>query len=213
MKKRNGAEDPLKKTLVIIDEVHKLYSADLPSAERPNVNVLKEKIQHSYKHSGKNSVRLLLMSATPYTSDPMDLIKILNLMSEDKQMPDMFDEFSKEYLNDNSIFTNEGAVKYLDHISSYISYLNRENDIRQFSYPVFYNVFAKMSNRDNKIDKRLKEIGQNIEELRKNLKGVVKAEKPMIKVEIKQLKAIEKELKEGKNDLSQETALNLCMKK
>lgn len=213
MKKRNGTEDPLKKTLVIIDEVHKLYSADLPSAERPNVNVLKEKIQHSYKHSGKDSVRLLLMSATPYTSDPMDLIKILNLMSEDKQMPEMFEEFSKEYLDDNSIFTNEGAVKYLDHISSYISYLNREKDIRQFSYPVFYNVFAKMSKRDTKIDKRLEEIGQNIEELRKSLKGAVKEEKPSIKTEMKQLKAIEKELKEGKNDLSQETALNLCMKK
>lgn len=221
MKKRNGSEDPLKKTLVIIDEVHKLYSADLPSAERPNVNVLKAKIQHSYKHSGKNSVRLLLMSATPYTSDPMDLIKILNLMSDEKQMPESFEEFSKEYLDENSIFTDTGAVKYLDNISSYISYLNREKDIRQFSYPVFYNVFAKMSKRDKKLDEKLEEIREKLAELKdlakgpkgpKGLKGL-KDDKTAINTEIKRLKSKEKEIKEGKTDLSQETALINCMKK
>ena len=213
MKKRNGTEDPLKKTLVIIDEVHKLYSADLPSAERPNVNVLKNKIHHSYKHSGKNSVRLLLMSATPYTSDPMDLIKILNLISDGKQLPETFEEFSKEYLDEHSIFTNDGAVKFLDHISSYISYLNREKDIRQFSYPVFYNVFVKMSKRDKKLDDKMLEISEKLNELKKTLKKMPKDGKSAIKAEIKELKAQEKKIKEGKNDLSQETSLISCMKK
>ena len=73
----------------------------------------------------------------------------------------------------------------MDHISSYISYLNREKDIRQFSYPVFYNVFAKMSKKDKKIDEKMKEISEKLEELKKGLKNASKEDKPAIKSKTK----------------------------
>ena len=68
MVKRNGQEDPFKKTLIIIDEIHKIYSNTLSNMEKPNPEVLQNMIQKSYAVSGKNSLRLLLMSATPITN-------------------------------------------------------------------------------------------------------------------------------------------------
>lgn len=220
MKKRNGAIDPLRKTLVIIDEVHKLYSADLPIAERPNMKILKNKIQNSYKESGKDSVRLLLMSATPYTSNPMDLIKIVNLMKEENDMmPEEFEEFSKEYLDFASKFTDVGSEKYLDHIAPYISYLNREKDVRQFAYPVFYQVNANISRRDTGEEKGIR---QKLSDIEKRILDASRMPKDKERViEIKELKKMEKDFKKqlvklGKknaNDNSQETYLENCMKK
>lgn len=143
---RNGKEDPLRKTLVIIDEVHKLYAPDVVGSEKPDVGILRDMIQHSYKKSGKDSVRLLLMSATPYTSDPMDLIRILNfLREENEQLPEVFSHFSQTYLDASGRFTDEGMVRFLQEITGYISYLNRENDLRQFAYPILTEVTVPIS--------------------------------------------------------------------
>jgi hypothetical protein len=45
MVKRNGSDDPLHKTLLIIDEAHKLYSPTVAKSERPNTNILEKMIQ------------------------------------------------------------------------------------------------------------------------------------------------------------------------
>jgi superfamily II DNA or RNA helicase len=223
MKKRNGVTDPLKKTLVIIDEVHKLYASDLPPQERPNLKILKAKLRHSYKVSGKDSVRLLLMSATPYTSDPMDLIKIINLMQE-TDMPEDFAEFKQEFLNQDAKFTTNGAKNYLDKIAGHISYLNREKDVRQFAYPVFYNVTVPMSLRNNTDKDRLvvelEDITTQLNDLQgQNKKGKSKEEVAQLKADISELKKRQKEVKKlitkekNKLDFSQESALIHCMKK
>ncbi len=226
MVKINGKTDPLKKTLVIIDEAHKLYSSDLPPAEKPNMKILKSKIKHSYHVSGKDSVRLLLMTATPYTSDAMDLIKIINLMNE-KEMPETFEEFKNEYLNTDSTFTKIGAKNYLDKIAGYISYLNRENDARQFAYPVIHKINVPMSKSDNKakeaLDKQLKEIRQDVKNLDEQLKEIPPrkdiGKKKQIKDKIKKLKEKEKQTKKlitkekHVEDFSQEAAFNLCLQK
>jgi hypothetical protein len=57
MVKINGKQDPFKKTLIIIDEIHKIYSNSLSALEKPNPGVLQDMIQHSYSVSGKNSLR------------------------------------------------------------------------------------------------------------------------------------------------------------
>ncbi len=136
--KKNGEADPLRKTLLIIDEAHKLYGGgDLSTIERPDMNALKRSIEHSYQLSGINSVRLLLMTATPITENPMELIKLLNLCKPSQdQMPELFDDFSKEYLDDYGRFTRAGEANYLDKIAGHISFLNREKDARQFSQPI-----------------------------------------------------------------------------
>lgn len=227
MKKRNGTEDPLRRTLVVIDEVHKLYSSDLPAAERPNLKVMKEKIRHSYKISGKESVRLLLMSATPYTTDPMHLIKIINLMNT-TDMPETFEEFRAEYLDENSKFTDQGAKRYLDNISGLISYLNREKDARQFAYPVFHQVRANLSKMDRTEDTKLaaeiERIATELDQLEAELKSIPPRKdmdkKKQIKEDIKDAKQKQKDVKkkmtaakkDAKDDISQETALDQCVK-
>jgi len=136
--KKNGEIDPLRKTLLIIDEAHKLYGGgDLSSIERPDMNALQNAIQQSYEISGHNSVRLLLMTATPITQNPMELIQLINLTKPlQYQMPQGFDEFSRVYLDEYGRFTPEGEQLYLDNIAGHVSYLNRERDARQFAQPI-----------------------------------------------------------------------------
>ena len=95
MVKINGNQDPLQKTLLIIDEAHKLYGGgDLSSIETPDMNALHAALMNSYTVSGNNSVKLLLMTATPIQTDPMELIKLINLFKlPTQQMPDNFDIF------------------------------------------------------------------------------------------------------------------------
>jgi superfamily II DNA or RNA helicase len=147
--KRNGKEDPLKKTLIIIDEAHKLFSEETPKTERPNIASLKKAIYNSYSYSKKDSCRLLLMTATPYTNDPLQLFKLLNLLKEEDYLNENFEEFKEEYLDENYKFTKIGTRSFLDKISGYISYLNRERDVRQFAYPVIYTRNIEMSSNDN----------------------------------------------------------------
>ena len=138
----NGAEDPLRKTLLVIDEAHKLYGGgDLSSLERPDMDALHKALMHSYSVSGRNSARLLLMTATPITENPMELVKLVNLCKMgDQQMPSEFGVFSDEYLNEEGVFHKKGEARYLDEIAGHISYLNREKDARQFAQPKLHRV-------------------------------------------------------------------------
>jgi len=140
---KNGTRDPLHKTLLIIDEAHKLYGGnDLSSIERPDMNALHKALMNSYIVSGKESVRVLLMTATPITVNPMELIKLLNLCRpSDNQLPEEFGNFAERFsLTNDGTFTDEGKSKFLDEIAGYISYLNREKDARQFAQPIIEQV-------------------------------------------------------------------------
>lgn len=234
MVKRNGVKDPLRKTLVIIDEAHKLYSSDLPPMERPNLNILKDKIKTSYLVSGVDSVRLLLMTATPYTNNPMDLIKMINLMKED-EMPEEFDDFRNKYLDDKSSFTDIGSKYFLDDISGYISYLNRERDARQFAYPVMYNVEVQMGEKKDDELKKLIDNNNELERIMYEIEEKIKLIKADINIsrddkklanneakeKIKQIKErirdnkklITKAKKNVKEDKSQESIIDSCLKK
>ena len=223
MIKINGKTDPLRKTLVIIDEAHKLYSPDTIAAERPNIEIMNDKIKSSYKLSGKDSVKLLLMTATPYTSNPMHLIKLINLMKETDLIPEDYDEFTSKYLKEDSTFTEKGAEKYLNSISGYISYLNREKDARNFAYPVFHNINVNISENNNivelkeKIANETSKLNENTEELettdskdkegKKLLKNNIKDNKLKIKNYKKELKNI------IEKDNTQETLINKCILK
>jgi superfamily II DNA or RNA helicase len=183
--KINGKEDPLRKTLLIIDEAHKLYGGDdLSSIERPDMNALHKALMYSYQYSGADSARLLLMTATPITKDPMELIQLLNLMrGPDEQMPADFSNFSAKYLNENGDFTEHGRSLYLDDIAGYVSYLNREKDARQFSQPRIHHVEtpiikdAKMAERfdkkivQNMLDTNVSDLKKQIEEGNEKLEG------------------------------------------
>jgi hypothetical protein len=158
LEKINGAQDPLRKTLVIIDEAHKLYSGDLSTIEQPDMDAFHRAVMTSYMTSGKNSVKLLFMTATPITKDPMELIKLLNLCkSPEAQIPTNFEVFSAAYLDEDGKFSEKGQNDYLNAISGHVSYLNREKDARQFAQPEINHVAVPIvSNIEevNKFDKK-----------------------------------------------------------
>jgi hypothetical protein len=150
--KRNGAEDPLRKTLLIIDEAHKLYGGgDLSTIERPDMVEFHKALMNSYAVSGKDSVRVLFMTATPITQDPLELVKLVNLCKPiEKQIPAEFNDFADKYLDDTGDFTKTGKKIFLDDIAGHISYLNREGDVRQFAHPILTEIDVPLLTREIK---------------------------------------------------------------
>ena len=144
--KRNGADDPLRKTLIIIDEAHKLYGdSGLSTLEQPDMGRFYEGVMRSYEVSGEDSCRLLLMTATPITKSPMEIVKLLNLCKERRQrVEDDFETFASDYLDRTGHFTGVGRARFLNEISGYISYLNREKDARSFAQPIVKFVKVEM---------------------------------------------------------------------
>ena len=138
-KSKAGEKDILHKTLLIIDEAHKLYGGDLKAGEKPDIKTIEKMINNSYKVSGKDSVKLLLMTATPITNDPMELIKLVNLMKDKDKLP-LAQTFNDEYLEPNGSIRADKKEKLAIKIGPHISYLNRENDARNFAIPSFYPV-------------------------------------------------------------------------
>lgn len=141
-------QDPLHKTLLIIDEAHKLFAEGGVSAhEQHDIHAIINAIYHSYKVSGKDSVRPLLMTATPYTNDPMEFMRIVNLLIEDEstRIPESFQQFSMKYLSEGGRFTEDGRNNFLNTLVGKVSYLNRASDIRQFAKPYFVDIHADMS--------------------------------------------------------------------
>ena len=149
LESRNGKEDPLKKTLIVIDEAHKLYSSDFKGAEKPDVPAFMAALQNSYSKSGRDSARVLLMTATPYNESPMELMSLLNLCREKKNaLPENIPAFVEKYMDETGNFSKEGIRKYMDDIAGQISYLNREADPSQFAQPVFADIVVPLSTFD-----------------------------------------------------------------
>jgi len=147
---RNGKKDPLRKTLIIIDEAHKLYSSDFKGAEKPDVPAFMAALQNSYAVSGKDSARVLLMTATPYNESPMELMSLLNLCREkSRALPTELPEFIEKYMGADGGFTTTGLKTYMDDIAGQISYLNREADPSQFAQPIFAEVVVPISTIDS----------------------------------------------------------------
>lgn len=198
MVKRNGKDDPLRKTLLIIDEAHKLYSPTVAKSEKPNTDILEKMIQSSYDKSGADSVRVLLMTATPFTEDGMEMIKLLNLLREDDKFETDFQSFSSDYLSEG-YFTKWGLRGFKNKVSGYISYLNRSQDARNFAHPIIKNIYTSMSYEkvDMKGDLELK--------MSKNEMANIKA----IKKELKELKDKEKECVKLANAAYKENAKDI----
>lgn len=208
---RNGSKDPLKKTLIILDEAHKLYSKDVIGAEKPDAEAIKNALHHSFNVSGDQSARVLMMTATPYTSDPMDMINLLNLIRSPKdQLQFDFDEFAKTYLDDTGAFTSHGKARFLDQIAGYISYVNREKDARQFAYPKHHNVLVDMSRSASLLQKaRVSELKNSLETGHNTLQDLVdehKKEKEMLASEKKRLAAECKKVSKDKRSECEENA-------
>lgn len=206
--KKNGKEDPLRKTLLIIDEAHKLYGGtDLSSVERPNMNKLHAAIMKSYNVSGDESVRLILMTATPFTNDPMEMVKLLNLCKPyEHQFPITYEEFSRSYLTPWGTFSRKGSRKFLDAIAGHVSYLNRERDARQFAQPRIIPVLANMTYPTNQetVEDIKEKYTAEIQHLRDGMKDTKTAASQKKKSLREEMLAKKKELKERCKGLKKE---------
>lgn len=215
---RNGKEDPFKKTLIIIDEIHKVYSDTLSRLEKPNPEVLQDMVQKSYSVSKKDSLKLLLMSATPITEDPMSAVKILNLLLEgDDRFPEDFEEFKSLYCNDNGLFSNLGSFSFIDKVSGLISYIDRSDDRSQFAYPVMNDIILNI-NTEVATNQRMVEIEQRLEVLEQNKLNTDKQfNKQQIKEFAKEIRELNKEKKRlEKQDIEPKSVLdyvNKCFSK
>jgi hypothetical protein len=197
MVKRNGKEDPFNKTLIIIDEIHKIYSNTLSNMEKPNPEVLQNMIQKSYSLSGKNSLRLLLMSATPATNDPMSTIKILNLLLENNdRMPEDFNIFKEKYCNEYGLIDNNRIMDFMNNIAGIVSYINTSNDRGKFAYPLIENIICNIEVNSNKISSSMVNIEENI----RRIEDKITNDKNILsKIEIANLKSeLKKLVKEKK---------------
>lgn len=180
--KINGDADPLRKTLIIIDEAHKLYGGDdMSETERPNLEAFHEALMNSYSVSGKDSARVMLMTATPYTSDPMEFFKLVNLIREpEEQLPEEFDGFREKYLDESGKFTETGKKTLLDQLAGQISYLNRQNDIRQFAQVHTHHILVNQRTpTDQELDDNIEKLNQKLLRMKSQmiiLQGVLKAE-------------------------------------
>ena len=102
---------------------------------------------NSYKKSGENSCKLLIMTATPFTNSPLELFNLINLFMENESEKITTDEneFKKQYMNDDNILSKTGVKNLANKLSGYISYLNREKDPTQFAQPLLINVPVLLS--------------------------------------------------------------------
>ena len=145
LKDRNGADDVIKKTLIIIDEAHKLYGGDLKTMEKPDMGIMEKLLQNSYRKSGADSARLLIMTATPFTNSPIEMFQLLNLCRETNMFPTTMDAFKAKYMNEQNVLSQQGIRLLANETAGYISYLNREHDPTQFAQPVMIDVPVLMS--------------------------------------------------------------------
>jgi hypothetical protein len=138
---KNGGTDPLRKTFLVIDEIHKLKDGDLSAAEFAEFSVIQDFIHKSYAVSGAESVRPLLMTATPISDAPGELFEILNTLipKPDRRFMD-FSTFRTRFTHPNGEINSDGRDYFQTKAKGLISYLNREYDPTTFAQPEFHTI-------------------------------------------------------------------------
>ena len=183
LKERNGTNDILKKTLIIIDEAHKLYGGDLKASERPDTKIMERLIMNSYNKSGKDSCKLLIMTATPFTNSPLELFSLLNLFytNEEEKFTTNKEEFKIQYMTKDGILSENGVKNIANKTAGYISYLNREKDATQFAQPIMLNIPVLLSNIDDYDIRNIIYLNEKVNNLGKKNTKLISALKEKIK--------------------------------
>ena len=162
---RKNPTDPLRKTFLVIDEIHKLQDGDLSAAEAADFHTIQNYIFKSYDSSGKESVRPLLMTATPITDSPRELFEILNTLipKEADRFPTL-DAFRQKYSDADGSISDAGRQYYQKRAKGLVSYLNREFDPTTFAQPKFHTVAVRLQDQGPKemnefMDKYMNQVG------------------------------------------------------
>lgn len=148
-----NTNDPFYKTLIIIDEAHKLYTKDLKPQEMHDIKAIEKMIFDSYTNSKENRTRIVLMSATPMTEDPMEIIELFNLIITDPKERFDIDNFNSDYLNADGEFSKNGIEKFKCKVKGLISYLDLSRDPSKFAKVRYTQVLVPISEKTGNIKK------------------------------------------------------------
>ena len=135
--------------MLVIDEVHKLHDGDLLATVKADFSVIQRYIWKSYQVSGADSVRPLLMSATPIGDTPAALFDILNTLipTVEGRLIDL-DRFRRTFVDLDGHVTADGARYFMSRSAGLISYLNRERDPTTFAIPTIRTVTVEVGDID-----------------------------------------------------------------
>lgn len=102
--------DPLRKTLVIVDEAHKMFTGELDRTELPHVPAIHQALQHSYNASGAQRCRVLFLTATPTTDSMLPLLSMLNMLHYSDAFP-----YNMATI-DPHVTTDEGLLQHIHEV-------------------------------------------------------------------------------------------------
>jgi len=170
-------DDPIYKTIVIIDECHKLFTKDLKPQEMHDISSIQKAIYYSYKSSEKDSVNVVLMSATPITEDPIEVIKLFNIIIKNPEKRFDISSFKKDYLTADGEFTKKGLIEFKNNIKDLVSYIDMSKDPRKFAQINYKEILVPMS---------IPEFKQNFEEIEAECKNQIKFCKEFLKYPVKE---------------------------
>jgi len=146
---RKNGPDMLRRTFLVIDEVHKLYDGDLLVTEKADFSVIQRFIWNSYQVSGADSVRPFLMSATPIGDIPASLFDMLNMLIPVRENRIVqFDAFRRLFADSAGHISSEGARHFTERARGLISYLNRERDPTTFAIPTVRTIRVPLGDMD-----------------------------------------------------------------
>lgn len=137
--------DPLYKTIIIIDEVHKLYTKDLKPQEMHDIRLIENIIHESYSYSQRNACKVILMSATPITENPMEIISLFNLIIRKPKNRFNLNTFKDMYLKEDGYFSDEGKRSFQDYIKDLVSYIDLSKDPRKFAQVKITEILVPVS--------------------------------------------------------------------
>lgn len=140
-----NTDDPLYRTLVIIDEAHKLYTKDLKIQELHDINAIQTMIYNSYKNSDINRTRIVLMSATPITENPEEILHLFNLIISNPKNRIDISSLKNNYINSDGTFTKKGSLLLSEKIKGLVSYLNTSKDPSKFAQVRYNQVLVPIS--------------------------------------------------------------------
>lgn len=166
--------DPLRKVLVIIDESHNLFNKSLPEHQKPNMAIIKKKIYESYNLSKEDSVKIILLTATPLLDDVMSYFRLINLIIPQKRNRFRTDlkVFSEKYLK-NDKFSDKGLQLFNENSSRLVSLLDLSQNKNKFAQPVMFEQISMVEEvtSGKNLKSEIKELKNNNKNVEENLKS------------------------------------------
>lgn len=157
--KQTDKTDLFSKTLIIIDEAHKLYnttkiSSQLKQQELHNIKVIEEAIFNCYDNHPEFNTKVVLLTATPVITY-YDSIKMINLLITNKEKRFVSDKniIAKILFDKKGHIKKTGRTKFLQNTKGIISFLDYTKDRTRFANVKVENVFVPLSGSErNKFD-------------------------------------------------------------